>query len=264
MALTAVVSRDSALRDQVRRVLDREAVDLLFTPTVSSAKRLIRERPVSVVVLDSASLARRPDRAVASVEGLRRRFPSVPLGVVACGREAHLLRGLGASGLRHLLLQEEVGPRATRRFLMTLRSEDAASRVVSALSPVLGRGELEVVRHAMDRVHAQLDADAFAAEMGCSRPHLSRRLAQRGLPSTGELLRWALLFHAGHWLPDPGRSGESVGRQLEYANGSTFRRALRTLVGVTPTELAEAGLPRVLDAFVERTGLELPQILRVA
>lgn len=264
MALTAVVSRDSALREHFERALDREAVGLLFIPSLSAAKRLLRERPVSVVVLDSTGLPPRADRAAASVEGLRRRFPSVPLGVVAHGREAHLLRALGADGLRHLLLQEEVGPRAARRFLLTLRAEDAASRVVSALSPVLGRWELGVVRQAMDRVHAQLDAEAFAAELGCSRPHLSRRLAERGLPSTGELLRWALLFHAGHWLPDPGRSGESVGRQLEYANGSTFRRALRNLVAVTPTELAEVGLPRVIDAFVERTGLELPQILRVA
>ena len=49
------------------------------------------------------------------------------------------------------------------------------------------------------------------------------------------------MLHAAHWLPDPGRSGESVGRQLEFANGSTFRRALRNTLMATPTEIADGG-----------------------
>lgn len=264
MALTAAVARDSGLRERLRHASDTGVDEVLLTPSITSAKRVVRERPVSVLVLNSPQLPSRPDRAVAAFEGFRRRFPSVPVGVIASGHETRLLHALGSVGLRHLLLQEEATVRSTRRFLMALRSEDAASQVIRTLSPVLGRWELSAVRRVMDLAHRHLDADALAADFGMSRPHLSRQLRKGGLPSIGVLMRWALLFHAGHWLPDPGRSGESVGRQLEYANGSTFRRALRNLMGVTPTQLAEVGLPGVLDAFVECTGLELPAILRVA
>ena len=67
---------------------------------------------------------------------------------------------------------------------------------------------------------------------------------------------WAKLLHAGRWLGDPGRTGESVARQLEYSNGSAFRRALRNYTGATPMGIREAGgLEPVLNAFLERCGL---------
>ena len=66
---------------------------------------------------------------------------------------------------------------------------------------------------------------------------------------------------AGCWLSEPGRTGESVSRQLEYANGSTFRRALRNYVGATPTEVREeGGLSLVLSRFLNRCGLEEPDL----
>lgn len=264
MALTAAVTCDAGLRDQLQVALSAGLHDLLVAPGLAAARRTVRERPVSSVIIDSRALPSCPDRAAAALEGFHCRYPSVPLGVLASGRELKLLHALGLAGLRHLVLREECGARTLGRFTRTLLAEDAGSRVIQALAPVVGRQELVVVRRAMDWSHRHLDADEFAAAFGVSRPHLSRRLRAHGLPSTGQLLRWALLFHAGHWLPDPGRSGESVGRQLEYANGSTFRRALRNQLDLTPTELSDAGLPRVIDAFVNQTGLDLSVVRRVA
>ena len=79
-----------------------------------------------------------------------------------------------------------------------------------------------------------------------------------GLPSTGHLLTWARLLHAGRWLEEPGRSGESVSRQLEYSSGAAFRRALKQYTGATPTEVVEAGgLGFVIESFVECCGRHL-------
>jgi AraC-like DNA-binding protein len=105
-------------------------------------------------------------------------------------------------------------------------------------------------------VHQRWTADDFAARLGLSRPHLSVRMRRLGLPSTGHLLTWARLLHAGRWLEEPGRTGESVSRQLEYSSGAAFRRALRQYTGATPTQVTErGGLDFVLGRFIERCGL---------
>jgi AraC-like DNA-binding protein len=80
----------------------------------------------------------------------------------------------------------------------------------------------------------------------------------------GHFLLWVRLFHAGHWLTEPGRTGESISRQLEYSSGAAFRRALRHYTGATPTQVRErGGLPFVLGCFLRRyeLGSEPSQIL---
>ena len=60
---------------------------------------------------------------------------------------------------------------------------------------------------------------------------------------------------------EKGRTGESVSRQLEYANGSTFRRALRSYLGTTPTQVRErGGLPFVLSRFMVECGFTEPEL----
>ena len=109
---------------------------------------------------------------------------------------------------------------------------------------------------ALDGVHTRPSADDFARRLGLSRPHLSVCLRAAGLPSAGHLLVWARLLHAGRWLADPGRSAESVSRQLDYSSGAAFRRALTAYLGATPTQVARAGgLPFVLERFLRRCGL---------
>jgi AraC-like DNA-binding protein len=70
------------------------------------------------------------------------------------------------------------------------------------------------------------------------------------------MLTWAKLLHAGRWLADPGRSAQSVSRQLEYSSGAAFRRALRSYGGLTPTQVrAGGGLAPVLERFLDACGL---------
>jgi AraC-like DNA-binding protein len=116
------------------------------------------------------------------------------------------------------------------------------------------------VKVAMDSVDRRWSAEQFATAIGFSRPFLSEQLKACGLPSVGQLLIWARLLHAGFWLEEPGRTGESVSRQLEYSSGAAFRRSLRALTGATPMEVARGGgLEYVLRHFMEAHGLTCPK-----
>ena len=128
--------------------------------------------------------------------------------------------------------------------------------VTRALSAYLPSRETLAVRLALRGAQLGWTTGELAARAGLTRAHLSVRLKAAGLPSAGHLLVWAKLLHAGRWLGDPGRTGESVSRQLEYSDGSAFRRALRNYTGATPMGIRDAGgLKPVLDAFLSTCGL---------
>lgn len=205
------------------------------------------------VVLDSAALPVRHDPEAAVID-LFRRFPSVATVLLArpgISREA--LFRLGRAGLRGLVLLplDDLAndlDRSTARALAA-GTQAVVTRWVSGRLP---RREATAVRMALDGVQSGWDADEFADRVGLSRAHLSVRLTSVGLPSAGHLLIWAKLLHAGRWLADPGRTAESVSRQLEYSSGAAFRRVLRNYVGMTPTEVIRGGgLRPVLERFLD-------------
>lgn len=141
------------------------------------------------------------------------------------------------------------------RLLHTVRERPVSCAILDeAYVPPAAR-PLSVLRMALDGVHRRPTSDEVAAWAGLSRPHLSVILKEWGLPSVGHLLVWGRLLHAGRWLTDPGRSAESISRQLEYSSGAAFRRALRSYVGGTPTEVAErGGFEFVMDRFMDLCG----------
>jgi AraC-like DNA-binding protein len=114
----------------------------------------------------------------------------------------------------------------------------------------------------MDSLHRRWSAEDLAREVGLTRPHLSECFKEAGLPSIGHFLLWAKLFHAGHWLEEPGRSGESVARQLDYSSGAAFRRALKLYTGATPTQVKEeGGLRLIAREFFRKNRLPPPRSL---
>lgn len=250
----ALASTDADVRERIRDALDRRWHDLLHTPSWEALPRTVRERPVSVLVVDLDLL---PPEGPPALVGLRRDFPSLPVAILARRTDPYLLFELGKSRASQLVLLDAEGPRPElRRALERSLARSAPGMVVRQLAEMVSPDVLTVVRGSLELTHRCWSADRFARSFGLSRPVLSERLRASRLPATGHLMLWARLLHAGHWLPDPGRSGESVSRQLEYANGAVFRRALRSAMGLTPTGLAGAGgLWRVLQAFASEHAL---------
>ena len=204
--------------------------------------RVILERPVTGALVDLDALPPHP-LPEKTLGELRHRFPNLSLVLLVRGeRDPFALFRLGKAGIENLVLLSVEDLRYQLARTLARAGEDSAtSMILRALSPMLPRREVEVIRFAMDSVHRMWSAEELAQEIGLTRPYLSERLKAVGLPSLGHFLIWSRLFHAGHWLEEPGRTGESVGRQLEYSSGAAFRRALKLYTGATPTEVRERG-----------------------
>jgi AraC-like DNA-binding protein len=258
MPFIALLTRDPLTDPSTWSVLRHDHV-VARTASWSRLVWLVRERPVTGVVLDSAALPPGWDQEAAVID-LFRQFPSVASVFVArSGVDRQTLFRLGRAGLSSLVLLPlealacDLG-RSTRRAFSA--STDAL--VTRAISPYLPGRETEVVRMALVGAQLGWGTEDLANRSGMSRAHLSVRLKTRGLPSAGHLLIWAKLLHAGRWLSDPGRSAESVSRQLEYSSGAAFRRVLRNYVECTPTELRDAGgLAPVLSRFLAACGIDV-------
>lgn len=258
MALIPVLTRDPRVAGVAIDVVgDRSMV--ARTSSWDRLVWLVRERPVTSVVLDSAALpdvAPEPDERLAD---LRRRFPSLGCVLVSRrGTDRLILLRLGRAAIANLeLLQLEDVRVELARALARSAGHGTRSLVLRAVGARLPLAERQVLRAALDGALLGWKTDQLATQSGWSRAHLSVRLKASGLPSAGHLLLWAKLLHAGHWLSEPGRSAESISRQLEYANGPVFRRALRNYLDATPTEVRErGGLSFVLERFLDVCGLD--------
>jgi len=242
------------VRDALRASLGTHSV-----ATARSWERLlwlVRERPVTGVVIDSEAVP--PDVAAdAAIGELRRRFPSLATVLVARPETDPLsLFRLGRAGIGGLVLQPADRLGGVTEALRRALASGLEALVTRAVSPYLPRRETHALRLALEGVQHGWSADELAEHCGSSRAHTSVRLRACGLPSAGHLLIWARLLHAGRWLADPGRTAQSISRQLEYSSGAAFRRALRNYVGMTPTEVRWfGGLAPVLSRFLDECGL---------
>jgi AraC-like DNA-binding protein len=212
---------------------------------------------VSLCVIDLSGVS--ISSGAENLMALRRRFPSVAFVILESGSvEPRRLLELGRLGFQNLVLMAYEGRDfGLRRNVERALRATVASRVLRVLSASLPLREARFLGLALDQVHQCWSAEALAERVGLSRPFLSVLLKRAGLPSAGRLLVWIRLLHAAEWLGDPGRTGESVSRQLEYSSGAAFRRALKSYTGATPTHVvARGGMPFILGHFIRETGFD--------
>ena len=256
MPFIALLTRDVDVERAVRRPLHERHV-VARAGGWERLIHLIRERPVTCVLLDETALPRSAGAAGAIAE-LRGAFPSLSLILVARPEmDPFALLRLGRAGVdRLILVRVDDLERDVEEVVAKALALSTEALVARAVSPYLPARALRAVRLSMEGVQHRWNAGGLARTAGLSRPHLSVCLKAAGLPSVGHLLVWARLLHASRWLTDPGRSAESVSRQLDYSSGAAFRRALRSYAGVTPTEVVEAGgLRFLLDRFLVHCGI---------
>lgn len=257
MALVATFSHDRALRRRLDAAL-RPQHGVAEASSWDRLHHLVRERPTTLAVLDLCSIPGARGTHETLVR-LQRLFPH--LGTVLAvrpGFDPGVLFQVGRTGIRNLVLLEVENLEAELfRALARAASGGTTAGVLRAVSPYLAPRPLRAVHLALEELHRRWSAREFAERVGLSRPFLSECLKASGLPSAGHLLLWARLLHAGQWLEEPGRTGESVSRQLDYSSGAAFRRALKHYTGATPTQVAESGgLAFVLGHFEDACGFK--------
>jgi AraC-like DNA-binding protein len=256
MALLATYSADRSLELRLGQLLGPRHT-LVQSHSWAGLGRLVRERPVTGAVVDLSAVPSlpSPEGVLSAFRGL---YPHLGLVLlVRQHRDPFSLFRLGRAGIRNLILLslEELETELAKAWA---RAEEgtATSLVTRVLSPYLPRRELRMAYRAMDSIHRRWSAEELASEVGLTRPFVSERLKAFGMPSLGHFLLWIRLFHAGRWLEEPGRTGESVSRQLDYSSGAAFRRALKHYTGGTPTQVREGGgLKMILREFLHRADL---------
>ncbi len=257
MSLVYTFSRDPRTLSFARGAL-LGVHDVAAARTWRRLSEALRERPVSVCVVDLTGISL-SDGGRAQLVALRNRFPSMAFVMLESGSVApRQLLDLGRLGFRSLVLMGSEGQEwRFRRSIERAREQTVASRVLRAVSRRVPLREGRVLGVALDHVHRCWSAELLAAHVGRSRPFLSVVLKRAGLPSVGRLMVWIRLLHAAEWLCDPGRTGQSVGRQLEYSSGAAFRRVLKNYTGATPTAVvAKGGMPFVLRHFLRDIGFD--------
>jgi AraC-like DNA-binding protein len=257
MAFVYALSRDPSTVSFVRGALSG-IHDVAAARTWQRLGEALRERPVSVCVVDLTGISL-SGGGRAQLVALRGRFPSVAFVILEGSSVApRQLLDLGRLGFRSLVhMGSEDQEWRFRRSIERAREQTVSSRVLRAVSRNVPLREGRVLRVALDQVHKCWSAELLAEHVGLSRPFLSVLLKRAGLPAVGRLLVWIRLLHAAEWLGDPGRTGQSVSRQLEYSSGAAFRRVLKNYTGATPTGVvANGGMLFVLRHFLRDTGFD--------
>jgi AraC-like DNA-binding protein len=259
MSLIALYTGNPDVEGAVRAGLGERSV-VARTASWARFLHLVRERPATCAVVDEGAV-RSPSGAEGALAELRTAFPSVAVVLISRPQsDPFMLLRLGRAGIDGLVLvgTDDVA-RAVPEAVARALARGTEALVARALGSYLPARSCRAVRLALEGVQRSWRTAELARQAGYSRPHLSWRLRSDGLPSAGHLLVWARLLHAGRWLTDPGRSAESVSRQLEYSSGAAFRRALRNYTGATPTRVtAEGGVRFVLEHFRRCCGIGEP------
>ncbi len=256
MPFSVVLTRDSEAQRAIRASLAREGL-VAYASSWDRLMFLVRERPATCVVLDESALPGYMGPA-GSLTELRSNFPSVAQILVARPfADPYTLFRLGRAGIDNLvLLRLDELTREMPGAVVRAASKGGYALVARLVSPYLPAREMRAIRLAFEGAQLGWNARDLADRAGLTRPHLSVRLKEVGLPSAGHLLVWTRLLLAGQWLSDPGRTAESVSRQLDYSSGAAFRRALRNYVGATPTMVREGGgISFVLGRFLDACGM---------
>jgi AraC-like DNA-binding protein len=256
MPLIALHTDNPDVDQAVRAGLSKRCV-VARTASWARFLYLVRERPVTCAVVDEGAL-RFPPGSDGALAELRTAFPSVAVVLISRPQsDPFMLLRLGRVGIDGLVLMgtDDV-TRAVQEAVARALARGTEALVARALSSYVPARSYRALRLALEGVQRNWRTADLARQIGYSRPHLSWHLRSDGLPSAGHLLVWARLLHAGRWLTDPGRSAESVSRQLEYSSGAAFRRALRNYTGATPTRVSEEGGFRfVLEHFRRCCGI---------
>lgn len=231
---------------------------LLCRETIPDAIRAVRERPVDAVLL---SVHRCGDSQVDALGSLVRGFPGLPTVALVSRHDAEgsaALLHLGATGVRQVI--DVTGPDGWHRLRQLLgqpATRDAAriqGPVLEALGDVAPDTRLffeALIRLAPDVPTAR----GLAERLGIRSSTLMSRFVREGLPSPKSYLAGMRLVHAAALFERPGYSVADVAYRLDYSSPQSFGRHLRTLLGITSSELRrrytfEGALERFIGSLV--------------
>lgn len=231
---------------------------LLCRESIPEAIRAVRERPVDAVLVSVHQCGASQLDALGS---LVRGFPGIPTVALVSRHDAEgstTLLHLGATGVREVV--DVTGPDGWHR-LRQLLGQPATRDVARIQGPVLAElGEVppdtRLFFEALIRLAPDVPtARGLSERLGVRSSTLMSRFLREGLPSPKSYLAGMRLVHAAVLFERPGYSVADVAYRLDYSSPQSFGRHLRTLLGITTSELRrrytfEDALERFLGSLV--------------
>lgn len=213
---------------------------LLHGESIPDAIRQVRERPVDAVLL---SVHRCREGQLDALGRLVRGFPGIPTVALVSSHDAEgseALLHLGASGVRQVV--DVTGPEGWHRLRQIL-GQPLTRDVARIQQPVLlALGDIPPDTRLFFEALIRLAPDVptarqLAERLGVRSTTLMSRFVRAGLPSPKSYLAAMRLVHAALFFERPGYTVADVAYRLDYSSPQSFGRHVRTLLGITSSEL---------------------------
>jgi AraC-like DNA-binding protein len=214
--------------------------ELLIASSWQELESLIRRKPVSVVILDPAADA---TMNVGAVEGLLKRYPSLPLiaYVTLHAPQFKAVAQLGRLGLKEVVLHRfDDAPEGFRERVERVEGNALTHDVIEALRDRLGQlpRQLAVtVENLFEQPHRYTSALDLAMEAGVAIVSVYRNLDAAQLGSPKRLLIAAKVLRGFGYLRDPGYSVLDVSIKLGYKTARIFSQHWVSVFGLTPARV---------------------------
>ena len=227
------------LLTHVRHVFADEK-ELLVASSWQELESIIRRKPVSVVILDPAAEA---SMNVEAVEGLLKRYPSLPLiaYVTLHAPQFKAVAHLGRLGLREVVLHRfDDAPEGFRERVERAEGNVLTHDVIEALRDRLSQlpRQLAVaVENLFEEPHRYTSALDLGMEAGVAIVSVYRNVDAAQLGSPKRLLIAAKVLRGFGYLRDPGYSVLDVSIKLGYKTARIFSQHWVSVFGLTPARV---------------------------
>lgn len=231
MALIAALLPDRDEREALRAAAPAHA--FLWASDWVALDMFTRDHAIAAVIADTGAVPRKDGvlRILHHIE----RYPHTPILAWAPRTTRELYR-LGRAGASQVVLRHETGDASfIAESVAALLTRSAPESIRVRLHGRIPAAAAAVVRDAIDAVATDARVRDLAEAQGLSASTLERRMADWGMPMPGRLLLWLRVLHGLYWVREPGRSLESIARQLGYSSGPAFKRAIVATLGEMPT-----------------------------
>lgn len=213
---------------------------------IEQLERTLRGQLVDAVVFS-------PGGHPGDVSPLRSRFPHIPWIVFAPLRadDGPALLEYRAGGVAAVVVagvdDPVAGDLVIRHSAATERRRvlGDAPRMLRLAEPLQRR----VWGYLLDRVDLPIRTSDLAAELDCSREHLSRQFGAGGAPNLKRVIDLTRVAWAAALLRNSGYDVAAVARILRFATASHLGTTARRIAGVATRGLADLGPRGVLAAF---------------
>ena len=237
--MSIAVYLPEALLAHIRHVFQAEP-DFLVAKSWTELDTLIRDHPVSVVILDPAADGIVNIDAVASILN---RFPSLPLVayVTFSPQSFGAVAQLARRGLDHVVLHRFDDSRERlQQMIGRVRMDPMTVRSLEVMAPMLKLVPLPVaraVREMFDKPHRYQSVLDLALTAGCPAVTIYRHFESAKLPSPKKLLIAAKLLRGLSYLRNPGFTVHQVAIKLGYHTPRIFSAHAVEVFGITPARL---------------------------